>query len=43
VHDKLTELKAEAYDCIAQTEFYQRRLMELNQQITDIINQEEQK
>jgi hypothetical protein len=31
----LTELKAAAYDCLSNIEFWQRKLQEINQQIAE--------
>ena len=36
----LTELKAQAYDCLAQIEFLQKKLQETNQAIGEKIKQE---
>jgi hypothetical protein len=36
----LTELKAQAYDILAQIEFLQKKLQETNQQIAEKINEE---
>ena len=36
----LTELKAQAYDILAQIEFLQNKLQETNQQIGEKINEE---
>jgi hypothetical protein len=36
----LTELKAQAYDILAQIEFLQKKLQETNQQIGEKINEE---
>ena len=38
----LTELKAQAYDILAQIEFLQKKLQETNQQIGEKINEEKQ-
>ena len=39
----LTELKAQAYDTLAQIEFLQRKLQEINQQIAEELKKEEEK
>jgi hypothetical protein len=37
----LTELKAAAYDALANIEFWQRKLQEINQQIAEEVNKKE--
>lgn len=37
----ITELKAQAYDILAQIEFLQRKLQETNQQISEVSKDEE--
>ena len=39
----LTELKAAAYDALANIEFWQRKLAEINQQIAEELKKEEEK
>jgi hypothetical protein len=37
----LTELKAAAYDALANIEFWQKKLQEINQQIAEEVNKKE--
>lgn len=39
----ITELKAQAYDILAQIEFLQKKLQETNQEIAKLINENEGK
>jgi hypothetical protein len=39
----LTELKAAAYDALANIEFWQKKLAEINQQIAEELKKEEEK
>lgn len=39
--DKLTQKKAEAYDCLAQIEYLQKKLAEINQEIGQLMQNEE--
>lgn len=39
----LTDLKAAAYDALANVEYWQRKLAEINQQIAEKVKEEESK
>jgi hypothetical protein len=39
----LTELKAAAYDALANIEYWQKKLAEINQQIAEELKKEEEK
>jgi hypothetical protein len=38
--EKLTELKAQAYDAMAALEFWQKKLIEINKQIEELLKNE---
>lgn len=38
--DELTKLKAQAYDCIAAIEHYQKMLQEINNKIAELNNKQ---
>ena len=40
--DKLTQKKAEAYDCLAQIEYLQKKLAEINQEIGQLMQSNEE-
>lgn len=39
LQQQLLTLKAQAYDCIAQTEFLQQQLNQINQQVVEVSKQ----